>query len=77
MSNCDEQRSERCDTSSEAAPVRAATDSLATGLMFMLTLAVVQRLVGFVRSVLFCSVLQDDELGRWSLAVSFLLLAAP
>lgn len=60
-----------------AEPVRAATDSLATGLAFMLVLAVVQRMVGFVRSVLFCGYLQDDELGRWSLAFSFLLLAAP
>ena len=61
-----------------ASPVRrAATDSLATGLVFMLTLTVVQRMVGFVRSILFCSLLQDDELGRWSLAFSFLFLAAP
>lgn len=59
------------------ATARAATDSLATGLLFMLTLTVVQRLVGFVRSILFCGLLHDDELGRWSLAFSFLVLAAP
>ncbi len=64
-----------CATERPARP--SAADSLATGLVFMLTLTVVQRLVGFVRSVLFCSLLQDDELGRWSLAFSFLLLAAP
>ncbi len=63
--------------SAAGSPMRAASDSLATGLVFMLTLAVVQRLVGFLRSILFCSVLQDDELGRWSLALSFLQLAAP
>jgi len=56
---------------------RAATDSLAMGLVFMLSLTVVQRLVGFLRSILFCGMLQDDELGRWSLAFSFLLLAGP
>ncbi|MFW6169678.1 MAG: lipopolysaccharide biosynthesis protein [Planctomycetota bacterium] len=61
----------------EPSSARAATDSLASGLAFMLVLTVVQRLVGFVRSILFCSLLQDDELGRWSLAFSFLMLAAP
>ncbi len=58
-------------------PEAVATDSLAAGLVFMLTLTVGQRLIGFVRNILFCSFLQDDELGRWSLAFSFLLLAAP
>ena len=43
----------------------------------MLSLTVGQRLIGFVRSILFCGVLRDDELGRWSLAYSFLMLAAP
>ncbi|MGM0488600.1 MAG: lipopolysaccharide biosynthesis protein [Planctomycetota bacterium] len=61
----------------ESSSARAATDSLASGLAFMLVLTVAQRLVGFVRGILFCSVLQDDELGRWSLAFSFLVLAAP
>ncbi len=56
---------------------KATGDSLATGLLFMLSLMVVQRLVGFGRSVFFCGVLEDDQLGRWSLAFSFLLLAAP
>ena len=36
-----------------------------------------QRGVGFLRSILFCGMLTDDALGRWSLALSFLLLAAP
>lgn len=64
-------------TVGESSPAAAATDSLASGLAFMLVLTVVQRLVGFVRGILFCSVMQDDELGRWSLALSFLVLAAP
>ncbi len=52
-------------------------DSLATGLAFMFGLTVVQRMIGFGRSILFCGLLEDDQLGRWSLAFSFLLLAAP
>jgi PST family polysaccharide transporter len=56
---------------------KSTGDSLATGLLFMLSLTVVQRLVGFGRSVYFCGVLEDDQLGRWSLGFSFLLLAAP
>lgn len=52
-------------------------DSLVMGVVFMLGVTVVQRVVGFGRSLLFCRYLDDDELGLWSLAFSFLLLAAP
>jgi PST family polysaccharide transporter len=52
-------------------------DSLADGMMLLLALTVVQRLVGFARSLLFCRWLSPDELGRWDLAFCFLLLAAP
>ena len=40
-------------------------------------LTVVQRLVGFVRAVLFCRWLDAEQLGLWDMAFSFLLLAAP
>ena len=40
-------------------------------------LTVVQRLVGFVRAVLFCRWLDAEQLGIWDMAFSFLLLAAP
>lgn len=43
----------------------------------MLVLNVVQRGVGFVRGLLFCRLLSEEALGQWSLAYSFLLLAAP
>ncbi len=52
-------------------------DSLRTGLALLLVLAVVQRLVGFGRNVLVCRLLQPEQLGYWSLANSFLMLAAP
>ncbi len=77
MSNRDERHHDTDTARGDAMPARAATDSLATGVAFMLGLAVVQRLIGFVRSILFCGIMQDDELGRWSLAFSFLVLAAP
>jgi PST family polysaccharide transporter len=53
------------------------TDTLALSVMLMLGVTVLQRGIGFFRGVLFCGMLQDDELGRWSLAFSFLVLAAP
>jgi O-antigen/teichoic acid export membrane protein len=56
-------------------PLRA--DSLAVGVAVLFSLAIAQRVVGLVRSVLFCRLLPDDQLGTWSLALSFLLLAAP
>lgn len=61
------------------APVATAArgESLATGVVLMLVLNVVQRGVGFVRGLLFCRFLGDAALGQFSLANSFLLLAAP
>ncbi len=54
-----------------------AVDSLALGMVFALSAVVLQRLVGFVRGILFCRFLPDDQLGQWSLAFSFMLLFAP
>lgn len=52
-------------------------DSLAYGLVTALTLAVLQRVFGVVRNVLFFQYLPDHELGQWSLVNSFLLIGAP
>ena len=54
-----------------------ATDSLAVGIAFFAILSVLQRLVGFGRSLVFCHLMSDEELGRWSLSFSFLMMAAP
>lgn len=65
-------------SSSKSAPsgsIRA--DSLAEGVIILLALTVVQRLVGFVRGIIFCRSLDVDQLGEWDLAFSFLMLAAP
>ena len=61
-------------TTADTAP---RTDSLATSVMILLVLTVVQRVVGLVRSVLFCRWLDADQLGQWDLAFGFLMLAAP
>ncbi len=53
------------------------TDTLADSVLILLSLTVVQRLVGFVRAVLFCRWMDADQLGQWDLAFSFLVLAAP
>ncbi|MDP7305839.1 MAG: oligosaccharide flippase family protein, partial [Pirellulaceae bacterium] len=52
-------------------------DSVVAGVTMLILLTVLQRSVGLVRNVWFCRVLEDDELGRWSLAYNFLLLMAP
>ncbi len=52
-------------------------DSLAVGLAFFAALSILQRLIGFARSLIFCHLMTDDELGRWSLSFSFLMMAAP
>ncbi len=58
-----------------AAPLR--TDTLAEGVIILLALAVVQRVVGFGRAILFCRWLSPEELGQWDMAFAFLVLAAP
>lgn len=53
------------------------SDSLATGVMFALVLTVVQRIVGFIRNIMFCKIMTAEQLGQWSMVYSFLLLLAP
>ena len=36
-----------------------------------------QRVIGFVRAILFCRWLDPDQLGLWDMAWGFLMLAAP
>lgn len=52
-------------------------DTLAASFVLIVVLMGAQRMIGFARNILFCGVLEDDQLGRWSLAYNFLLLAAP
>ncbi|OHB66681.1 MAG: hypothetical protein A2V70_14230 [Planctomycetes bacterium RBG_13_63_9] len=60
-----------------AQPDGLKTDSLAASVAVLLILTVVQRLVGFLRGVLFCRWLDADQLGQWDMAFGFLMLAAP
>lgn len=53
------------------------TDSLVGSVVLLLGLTVLQRLVGFVRAVLFCRWLDADQLGQWDMVFGFLCLAAP
>ena len=53
------------------------SDSLAVGVVFAISLTVIQRAVGFVRGILFCRYMPDHELGQWSMVYSFLMLLAP
>ncbi|MEN6407705.1 MAG: oligosaccharide flippase family protein [Thermoguttaceae bacterium] len=60
-----------------AGPAPLPTDTLVDSVLILLALTVVQRLVGFVRAVLFCRWLDADQLGQWDMAFSFFSLAAP
>ena len=60
-----------------APPAPLPTDTLVDSVLILLLLTIVQRLVGFVRAVLFCRWLDAEQLGLWDMAFSFLLLAAP
>lgn len=70
---------------SAAQPVRSApstasaikTHSLAEGVFILFALTIVQRVVGFLRGILFCRWLDAEQLGQWDLSFSFMVLAAP
>jgi O-antigen/teichoic acid export membrane protein len=59
------------------APAPLPTDTLTESVVILLSLTVVQRVIGFVRAVLFCRWLDVEQLGIWDMAFSFLVLAAP
>jgi O-antigen/teichoic acid export membrane protein len=61
----------------ERKPDSSPHDRLAVGMAYLLALTVVQRGIGLARNVLFCRWLDPEELGRWNLAFSFLMVAAP
>ncbi|MDG2223970.1 MAG: oligosaccharide flippase family protein, partial [Rubripirellula sp.] len=77
MANVSAAQTSNLTSNSTTASAKFKVDSLAFGLLFALGLTVVQRLVGFVRTIVFCRLLPDAQLGQWSLAFSFLMLVAP
>ena len=52
-------------------------ETLVDSVLILLVLTVVQRMVGFVREILFCRWLDAEQLGKWDLGFGFLMLAAP
>ncbi|HYO24447.1 MAG TPA: oligosaccharide flippase family protein [Lacipirellulaceae bacterium] len=52
-------------------------DTLAVSVVILLAATIVQRSVGFGRSVVFCRWLTPEALGEWEMVYSFLMLAAP
>lgn len=53
------------------------TDTLADSVLILMGMTVLQRLVGFTRSVLVCRWMSPQELGQWDMAFGFLILAGP
>jgi len=64
------------DRDSHSAP-KLVSDTIATGVVFALVMTVGQKIIGFVRGILFCRFMTDQELGQWSMVWSFLMLLAP
>ncbi len=52
-------------------------DTLAASVLILFAITLLQRVIGFGRSVMVCRWLDADQLGRWDLAFGFLMLAAP
>ncbi len=56
---------------------KMVSDTIAAGVLFALLMTVGQKIIGFVRGILFCRFMTDQELGQWSMVWSFLMLLAP
>ena len=56
---------------------RFRADTLASSVIILLGVTVIQRSIGFARGVLFCRWLDPQQLGLWEMALSFILLASP
>jgi O-antigen/teichoic acid export membrane protein len=52
-------------------------ETLAASVVILLSMTVAQRVIGFLRGVLFCRWLSLEELGQWDMAFAYLNLAAP
>ena len=52
-------------------------DTLGAGISIMLLLTVGQRGIGFLRQVLVCRHLAPEDLGRWNLSFSMIIMLAP
>jgi len=64
------------DQDRQSAP-KMVSDTIAAGVVFALLMTVGQKIIGFVRGILFCKFMTDQELGQWSMVWSFLMLLAP
>jgi O-antigen/teichoic acid export membrane protein len=64
-----------------AAPLESSAalgaDTLLDGVLILLVLTVLQRMVGFLREILFCRWLDAEQLGQWDMSFGFLMLAGP
>ena len=56
---------------------RLRTDSLFSGLAMLIVLTAGQRIVGFIRQLLLCRIMEPEEVGRWNIAYSMIVLGAP
>ncbi len=77
MAGCADELSSFSDRPPRRAALGLRTDTLADTVMVLLSLSIIQRMVGFVRAILFCRWLDADALGQWDMAQNFLMLAAP
>lgn len=66
-------RSDDCHPTST--PDRA--DSFSVSVLLLIFAMLSQRVIGLVRNVILCGMLSESELGRWSLAMTYLTWAAP
>ncbi len=58
-------------------PASFAADSLAIGMLVVLGMTIIQRSLGFLRSIWFCRLMDDALVGQWAMAFDFITMATP
>ncbi len=61
----------------QASRRKLSADSLFVGFALLIVLTAGQRILGFGRQLLLCRMMEPEEAGRWNLAFSMIVLAAP
>lgn len=65
------------DADHEPAQTSFVADSLALGMAVMLGMTIIQRGLGFFRGIWFCRLMDEGDVGAWSMAYDFIVMMTP
>jgi polysaccharide transporter, PST family len=70
-------RLQEASEASERPSASFVADTLALGIAVMLIMTIVQRGLGFVRGIWFCRLMDESDVGTWSMSYDFIVMMTP